>query len=313
MAENIHDRFFKDNFSRQDIAVAFVRELFPADLVENLDLDGFALSNNSYIDPTLEEYFADLVYTCPYRGGGTVQVAILFEHKSYREKYPHFQLLRYMLNSWEQADKQAEPPVLLIPVLLYHGKTRWRYQSMQRYFGAVGAELLRFVPAFEYLLYDISHYDDERLLSFQNRFLATSLFLMKHRQHERELLANRQRLFFWLDELVDTEAGTNYIRTTVLYLTKTLDLTPDGFFHELFINTQTGKRAMSTYDQIIERGIREGRQEGRQEGREESFTNLLRVAYRQGVDIDLLASQYYDLPRETIDRIIAQIKQEPRA
>ena len=121
MAETIHDRFFKENFSRQDIAADFVREIFPDALLAKLNLDTFALTNTSYVDPTLEEYFADIVYTCQYEDGNPVEIAILFEHKSYKEKYPHFQLLRYLLNCWEENRKQEQPPTLVIPVVIYHG------------------------------------------------------------------------------------------------------------------------------------------------------------------------------------------------
>lgn len=68
MTENVHDKFFKENFSRQDIAVDFVREVFPDAVLAKLQLDTFMLTNNSYVDPTLEEYFADIVYTCIWAG-----------------------------------------------------------------------------------------------------------------------------------------------------------------------------------------------------------------------------------------------------
>lgn len=302
MPENIHDKFFKENFSRQDIAADFVRETFPETLLAKLDLNTFVLSSVSYVDPTLEEYFADIVYDCQYEGSQPVQIAILFEHKSQREKYPHFQLLRYLLNSWEEARKQHKPPILLIPVVIYHGKTRWKYESLLSYFGEVDAELTQFLPAFRYLLYDISHYSDERLLGFRNKFLATSLFLMKHRKNEVRLLAERRRLFVWLDDLVETETGQNYLMTTIIYLSKNLDTRPKNFFQMLFSTERIEKKAMTTYDQIIDEGI--------ERGKESAFLSLLKVAQQQGINIDQLAAQYNDLPRQRIDELVGRVKKE---
>ena len=314
MAENIHDRFFKDNFSQRDIAVAFIEELFPPELSEKLDLSTFTMTNNSYIDPALDEYFADIVYSCQYGESQLIQIAILFEHKSYKEKYPHFQLMRYLVNSWEEAQKQKKPPVLVIPVVIYHGETRWRYEPLGSYFGNVPADLLRFMPEFAYLLYDISHYTDDALLGFRNKFLATSLFLMKHRENEQQLLAQKGNLFVWLDAYLNTEKGTRYIDSTVIYLSKNLDFRPRLFFQELFANTKTGKKAMSTYDQMIaeghEIGMEQGLKQGLKQGAEEAFAKLLRVAHKQGIDITLLANQYDDLPKETIERIVQQIREE---
>lgn len=70
MAENIHDKFFKENFSRRDIAISFVQESFPTPLLESLDLSTFESTNNSYVDTELEQYFADLVYSCRLKEAG---------------------------------------------------------------------------------------------------------------------------------------------------------------------------------------------------------------------------------------------------
>ena len=61
----------------------FVREVFPNTLLAKPNLDTFTLTINSYVDPSQEEYFADIVYTCRYEGEKPVEIAILFEHKSY--------------------------------------------------------------------------------------------------------------------------------------------------------------------------------------------------------------------------------------
>lgn len=235
-----------------------------------------------------------------------MQIAILFEHKSQKEKYPHFQLLRYLLNSWEEARKQNKPPIVLIPVIIYHGKTRWKYEPLPSYFDAIDEDLTEFLPAFRYLLFDISHYDDERLLGFRNRFLATSLFLIKHRENEARLVAERHRLFVWLDDLIETETGQSYLMTTIIYLSKNLDTRPKNFFQTLFSTERTEKKAMTTYDQIIE----EGMERGMERGKESAFLSLLTVAHKQGINIDQLAAQYNDLPRQRINELVAQVKSQ---
>ncbi|MFD2570983.1 Rpn family recombination-promoting nuclease/putative transposase [Spirosoma soli] len=296
MAENIHDRFFKENFSRQDIAIDFVREFFPKHLVGKINLDTLTITNNSYTDPALDEYFADIVYTCNYQGETTIEVAILFEHKSYKEKYPHFQLLRYLLNRWEEARKQDQPLTLLIPVIIYHGKARWPYESLPTYFGSVDANLMPFLPAFDYLLVDISRYPDEQILNFQNKFLATSLFLMKHRENEERLLAQKERLFVWLEEIIDTETGENYLHTSIVYLSRNLELRPKEFFQSLFSFKRTSSKVMSTYDQIVA------------EGAERTLVVLLKTAHQQGIDITRLANQDYGLSKERVATIVEKIK-----
>nr|WP_323680749.1 Rpn family recombination-promoting nuclease/putative transposase [Tellurirhabdus rosea] len=208
--------------------------------------------------------------------------------------------MRYQLNSWELARKQKMKPTLLIPVVIYHGKSRWQYEPMKSYFSGVPEELHRFVPDFAYLLFDISHYSDERLLAFRNRFLATSFFLMKHRENERRLLEERERLFVWLEEFLETETGENYLRTTVVYLSKNLEPRPRDFFKQLFQTERSQRRVMTTYDQIIEEGVVKGKLE--------AFGILLKVAHQQGIDIQKLADHYNDLSKEEKQAVIEKIK-----
>ncbi|AQG79047.1 Rpn family recombination-promoting nuclease/putative transposase [Spirosoma montaniterrae] len=300
MAENIHDKFFKENFSRHDIALAFVEEVFPASLLKKLKLETFALSNASYVDTTLEEYFADIVYSCRYDDEQSLEIAILFEHKSYKETYPHFQLLRYLLNSWEQARKQNQLPTLLIPIIIYHGKARWNYEPLRSYFGVVDDNLSRFVPDFEYLLFDISRHTDDEILGFRNRFLATSLFLMKHRENEQRLLAQRDRLFVWLEDISDLQTGSNYLQATLVYLFRNLDFRTKEFYQQLFSTPRNSQKAMSTYDYLIE--------EGRKEGRLEVVVAFLKMAYQQGIDITKFLNQDYGLPKEQVQVVVDKIK-----
>jgi hypothetical protein len=83
-----HDAFFKESFSMLAIAKEYVLHFLPQAIVSKLDLDQMVLDNTTYITPELEQYYADLVWTCKY-GKSKVRIAFLFEHKSKPEKYPH--------------------------------------------------------------------------------------------------------------------------------------------------------------------------------------------------------------------------------
>src|ERR1700712_2297198 len=94
---NIHDKFFKENFSKKEIAAEFLQTIFPETLKAVIDLASLELSNASFVDEELAENFADLVYLADYQGNTKVQISLLLEHKSFKDDYPHLQLMRYML------------------------------------------------------------------------------------------------------------------------------------------------------------------------------------------------------------------------
>jgi len=61
------------------------------------------LSNASYVDEDLSEYFADLVYETTFAREG-VLITLLFEHKSFTE-FPQWQLLQYITNTGKEEQK----------------------------------------------------------------------------------------------------------------------------------------------------------------------------------------------------------------
>ena len=101
LINNPHDKFFKETFSRIDVIQNFIAETFPLDLKSKLSLDDLVLSTDSFVDSVLEEHLADLVYKTTFEGQ-EVLVTLLFEHKSYLDSFPHWQLLRYITNIWQQ-------------------------------------------------------------------------------------------------------------------------------------------------------------------------------------------------------------------
>ena len=96
---NPHDLFFKETFSNKEVAKAFIADTFPQEITQGLDFRTLKLANTSYIDSNLKEHYADLVYTCKFRKTKLI-VSFLLEHKSNKPKYPHLQLMRYLLNGW---------------------------------------------------------------------------------------------------------------------------------------------------------------------------------------------------------------------
>ena len=94
---NSHDKFFKSLFSRKEEAREFIEKSLPQDLVGKLDLDSLELDKTEYIDDNLQQNFSDIVYDCNYGEKFKVKITLLFEHKSYPEKYPHLQILNLSL------------------------------------------------------------------------------------------------------------------------------------------------------------------------------------------------------------------------
>ena len=65
---NVHDKFFKETFSRLEVVQNFIEETLPIELKSKISLQNLVLSKDSFIDTALEEHLADLVYQTTFEG-----------------------------------------------------------------------------------------------------------------------------------------------------------------------------------------------------------------------------------------------------
>lgn len=79
-----HDIYFRESFSRRDIAEDFLRHHLPAPLLAEIDLATLEVSKDTYVSTELRTAYSDLVYRVRCRHGELV-IYLLFEHK-----YPRY-------------------------------------------------------------------------------------------------------------------------------------------------------------------------------------------------------------------------------
>lgn len=288
---NPHDRFFKETFSRVEVAQSFIEEVFPLDLLERLNLSVLKRVNDSFTDAELEEYLADIVYQTEYVGQKTL-VTLLFEHKSYVQKYPHLQLLQYILNVWKEERKQKKKLSVVIPIIIHHGEGTWKYKSMKSYFKGLHPSLDRFIPDFDYLLFTLDKIEDNQIANFQNVLLSMTTMLLKHSHDKNDEFMKLSS--FWADKLnrLDADKQLEFIRTVFIYIETALNLTQEDLspiFTE--VSTNVNDIAMTIADQI----------------REDERVNNIKNLIQNGVSIELI-SKSFGLSIQKIEEIIKKIK-----
>jgi hypothetical protein len=138
----------------------------------------------------LSEHLADLVYQAEY-AGEPVMITLLFEHKSYQEDFPEWQLLRYTTNIWREEQKQKKgkkhkKSTVMIPIIIHHRKSGSKKVTMKSQFGNPNQDLLKFLPEFDYLLFSFNDFSDILIANFKNTFLSTATMLLKHSRDEKE-------------------------------------------------------------------------------------------------------------------------------
>lgn len=266
---NPHDLFFRETFSRLEVAQDFLEQFLPSEVRAVLDLNSLELQKDSFIDQELREHFSDLLYKVQLKDGNVANIFLLLEHKSYPDTWVAFQLLRYMVRHWERTQREkikSLPPI--IPVVIYHGREKWQISEN---FGALfaGPEALRpYWPDFRYNLQDLGRYSEADIRGGIFHRIVT-LLLMAISQPD--LLERLDSIFHLFSQLADEKTALEYLELALRYLSAAAqDITAEEMRVKLdeTFKDDGGSIMAGFVEKWIEQGKAEGLQEGLQEGQQ---------------------------------------------
>jgi predicted transposase/invertase (TIGR01784 family) len=308
---NPNDVYFKGVMGMKTVAIDFNKQFLPKDILDKLDLNTLELDTVSYITDELKQNFADVVWKCILKKDGReVRITLLYEHKSYIEKYPHFQLLRYIQGAWDTQIKQHKMPFMTIPIVLYHGRQDWDEAAFESYFGGLDPELLRFLPCFDYVLINLQKYSDATIRAIDSIFLHKSLLAFKHFWDKNYLVLNMVELLLTGYKNEKNEEFHRFFQMFIVYLTSISSMTtPQIREAVLKSNNNLKSEAMSLYDELIAEGIEKGEKQGIEKGEKQGIEKAMKVIklWQQGVKPTLIANMV-DLSLEQVNKVIADFQ-----
>ncbi len=261
---NPHDSFFRETFSRIEIATDFLTAYLPEQIKQQIDMDTLSMSQDSFVDKELRHHFSDILYTVKHRQG-TLHIYVLFEHKSSPDKWIALQLLRYMVKIWELFRKQHPEKNQLpaiIPLVLYHGRSTWK---IPKTFQAIIAQdddfLQQYSPDFQYLLHDFSFLSSEQI---KGEVLGRiTLQLLKH-IFNPQLSKKLPEIINLLQEVNSKQTALEILEILLRYVVKgTKNFTEEDIL-KILEQTSMENSVMKTFiDEYIEQGMQQGmRQQG---------------------------------------------------
>ena len=276
---NPHDRFFKEMFSRLEVARDFLHHNLPPQIRCNLDLDHLVLKKDSYIDDHLHEHFSDLLFLTRLKDSNEAYIYLLFEHKSYPEPLVAFHLLRYMVQIWDQdiKEKVGKPFRPVIPLVVYHGLNKWTISTRFADLFPKSGIMKAYTPSFEYLLFDLPRMADDAIMGEKELLMA--ILLMKY-IYSGELKHKLDEIFELIRLLKDEKSIQNNLKIVINYLIRSTDKVDQNEIHESLTRVKVpgGIDIMPT---IAEQWLKEGHQIGIEEGIEEG----IEIGVEIGVEI----------------------------
>lgn len=298
---NPHDKFFKAALTQPEAARTFLRDYLPAAVVEQLDLNRLQLLKDVFVDDALREHFADLLYEVGVQGRGNIYVSILFEHKSYADSLTALQVLRYMVQVWDYSLRQRGRLWPILPVVVYHGATRWTVAAgFQALFDEIPVALCPYVPEYQYLLRDLSEYSDAELKGSAE--LGVGLLLLKH-IFQPDLRARLPEVLALWYTMHEQEHALGYLEAILRYVTAAgegisvadvqlalAQVAPEG-------GALMGTIAQEWVLQGEQQGLQQGLQQGKQQGLRQGLLSGIRLALKLkfGVEGVALMPEIYQI------------------
>lgn len=293
-----HDRFFKEIFSRPDVAENFALNFLSSDLSDAVKPNTFRLHKGSFVDARLREYFSDLLYKVDFKDGRGAFVYILFEHKSHPDPIIGYQLLRYMTRIWDRTTRHGIKPLRpVIPVVLYHGTQQWKiplnFAALYDAPESVRPGLLDFT----YHLCDLSTYTDAdiKTRALFSATLGVALLLMKNLLGPG--LSNRLSGYFELIRNMSEQTALEFLETVLRYLGAAKESVTEKDMSRALedaLGEKGGVYMESLLDKWMNEGVEQGLQQGLQQGKLAGVASLT---------IRLLTRRFGRLDESTQERV----------
>lgn len=263
-----HDEFVRNILSNKKIAIEYFKNYLPNSVHKHLNFKTIRQQPDTYLSDELKKSLSDIVYSCNLKGEKrSVKVVLLIEHKSHPDKYTPVQIGGYIFSALLKQIQNKEQLSLVIPVLLYHGKEKWQYQTLNYFFENLHDDLKRFLPDFEYVFNNLGMLRDSEIEELNNKFLVASFLALKHSQDKEWIAKNALQLL-----ILASQGAKGLKKGFIIYLYSR------GELKENLLNLLPGtikNDVMNTLDIYIEKGRKEGFDKGIEKGKEEIVKNLI--------------------------------------
>lgn len=225
MTTTPHDAFAKTTFQRPELAAEEILHALGPKLAQRIDPRSLTQLPGSFIAEDLRGRATDVLYAAKM-DGHQVLIYVLLEHQSTDDRWMPLRVLQYMVEIWahfRRQDPKARSLPIILPVVLHHGDTPWRWSTHFEALLDLPAEgledLLAHVPRFCFALDDLAAQSEADLrarpASAHLRLVLLALQYARTAPSLEELLV---RLLDLLRELSTTPEGRAALRELFGYL-----------------------------------------------------------------------------------------------
>ncbi len=281
-----HNNFIKNILGREVYARDYIRYYLPEKITADLDLDTLEVSSKSFVSDELKESLTDLLMTLQFKNKDLAELYFLIEHKSNLYKQTRLQLFDYINQALQ--DKKGDDLPIIIPVVFYHGKSKWRYSlEFSELFNPPGKHYFRYIPKFEHVLIEVPEINKRKVKSTIVLEVFNLMLEYIFYPDKRDQIYKAMELLY--QGLKAEEAGEIF-GVMVKYLLSATDVNPDEVEEKVKHFPKGADTVRTTADILREEGYHKAIMEKPQWEQKGELKNAKEML------IDLATEQYGPLP-----------------
>lgn len=217
--QQAHDHFFRESMQDIEIARQLAFLVLPPKVQRRFDWESLEIVRESWVSEKLKEYRSGTLYRVKMVENAQ-WVYLLFEHKSAPDKRIHLQLLRYILEIWEQHTKQNNPGELLphvVPIVICHSNRPCKFNNSMKKAIAIIKEVEETVPDFRFIMMDLWLFKPEQM---EDSRLKVLLLALKYSRSPEVLSVLPQ--IIRISEKVQSKEY-DYLKVVLIYLASVIN------------------------------------------------------------------------------------------
>ncbi len=317
-SKNPHDGLFRDVFGDPQHAISYLQNTLPQKITARLDTTEAEQCSEHYVNKKFRGFETDVLYKIKLADRPAFAY-FLIEHQSSVDHMMPLRLLRYMTLIWDKwyidNDKPKKLPPI-IPIVLYHGSGGWT--AAREFISIIDApdDLLNyirpFIPAFTYILDDLTLRDDRELEELRATALVRLTMLLFKHIRDRDLAKQLPKWAGIFRDVVLADSKEALVRILVYAFQCNEGVTPEGL--EEWLNEAIEDPEGEVLMTAAERFREEGREEGWQKGHEVGLNKGLKAGHKAGHEaghkagrrsllLRQLTLRFGDLSSEVVDRV----------
>jgi len=287
-----YDNAFHEIFSHPEVIQSLLLDFVGEPWVKLLDFSSLKVMKSTFKGISTGKRESDLMLTFRVNKQVEVRIIILLEFQRKSENMM-LRLLDYLLRAYEKALDSGNKLPVIIPVVIYHGTSRWKERGrFIEYFKIPHPGLIKYIPDFEYILIDEKGFDEKLLRQLKSA--AAYFFLIDRTDfHNRKDAA--ERIIYILQNLKKSNPDIfsllgNYVQSLLSYMgveIKRVNSYLDEGGKTMFLESLEKLKEESIADgraEGLEQGLEEGRHKGIEEGRHQGIEQGMEQGIEQGME-----------------------------